>query len=159
MRTNQLVKWAASGAAGGVAGSIAMDAMRFVGKKAGLIHKRTLPHQLEKELERRVGFDNRTSPAQEMVLTQAMHIGLGAGFGLVYGIVAGLTGSRSIARNGLAYSLAVSGLDLVLLGPATGLTAGPWNQPAPRAMRRFVSHLLFGFVTVAVTQRVWERLE
>jgi hypothetical protein len=151
--------WLVAGAVGGAAGSLAMDAMRFVGEETGLIHKSTLPHQLEKELEVRAGFAEQTNPKLEMILTQAMHISIGAAYGAAYSLLADTADQSHGLPVGLLYGLDVYGLDLLLVGPALSLTSGPWNQPPLRAGRRLASHLLFGVVTTEVTRMVHDRLQ
>jgi hypothetical protein len=55
---------------------------------------------------------------------------------------------------GPLYGLGVYAISLVGVGPALGLTGGPWGERTPTAFRRVLLHLVYGTVTAVVDERL-----
>ncbi len=145
-----------AGTVGGVAGALAMSVGMMVGKQAGVI-KRPPPLEVEHELEQRAGVEEQTSPGEEQALAQGLHLLFGAGFGACYGLLRRAFDLPAIPTGPL-YGLGVYAFNLAGVGPALGLTAGPWHEQPMTVGNRIMLHLVYGVVTALVSDRVRRQL-
>ena len=147
-----LAKTIAAGAAGGLAGGIVMIAFMTVATRAGII-KTALPVKVERWAEHQAGVQEGATGIQEEVTAQAGHLAFSAGLGALYGAI--LSAFRLPALpSGPIYGASLYALHLGALGPAAGITKGPWNEEPTTAGRRLMMHVIFGTVTAVVAQRL-----
>jgi hypothetical protein len=111
------------------------------------------PLELERALERDVGVAGETDLAAERGLALGAHLALAAGFGAAYGLLRAALAARPLPAGPL-YGLGVYAISLVGVGPALGLTGGPWGERTPTAFRRVLLHLVYGTVTAVVDERL-----
>lgn len=142
----------AAGAAGGLAGGLVMTAFMTVATRAGIIGT-SLPVKFERWTVDKAGVENRLTGVREEVAAQAGHLVFSAALGGLYGAV------RSIFRlqpipSGPLYGASLYALNLGVLGPASGITKGPWNERPTTAGRRLMMHVVFGTVTALVARRL-----
>ena len=112
----ELRKEVLAGIVGGLAGGTMMTIVMMVGKKTGMIPE-PLPLKLERELEQRAGYADRTGPRQEQALAFGLHILLSALYGAVYGLLSWAT-RFSPLPSGPLYVLSTYLVNLVGIGPA-----------------------------------------
>ncbi len=143
-----------AGAAGGLAGGLAMLAVRTIGIEADIIQQ-TLPDKYEQGIEQMLGFARYTDQEEEKQLAIAEHLILSAGLGAEYGAVRGLSQSNSFFV-GLAFASAVYFGMVGVIGPLLGITRAPWSKPAKAVLGEALNHVLFGSVTALVSSRLRE---
>ena len=147
-----LTKTIVAGAAGGLAGGLVMTAFMTVATRAGII-KTPLPVKVERWAEDQAGIQDGRTGIEEEVTAQAGHLAFSAGLGALYGAM--LSAFRLPAiPSGPIYGASLYALTLGALGPAAGITKGPWNEEPATAGRRLMMHLIFGTVTALVAQRL-----
>lgn len=151
-----LFKNAVAGAVGGVAGAFAMTSGIMMGKELQLIEK-ALPQEVEQELARRAGIANELDRSEEQPLSRGMHLALGAGIGAGYGLLQTLFDLPPRIA-GPVYGLGVFVVNVMGIGPALDLVAGPQNQEPTTLGRRLMMHVVYGSVTANVAERVREFL-
>lgn len=151
-----LFKNVVAGAVGGVAGAFAMTSGILMGKELQLIEK-ALPQKVEQELAQRAGIADELSRSEEEPMSRSMHLALGAGIGAGYGLLQTyLDLPPRIA--GPVYGLGVFVVNLVGIGPALDLVAGPQDQEPATLGRRVMTHIVYGSVTANVAEKVREFL-
>lgn len=94
-------------------------------------------------------FGHRLSSGEKRIAEPAVHYGVGAALGGLYGMTAELA-PQVTAGAGLPFGAAV---DLVLdeaVVPALGLSGAPWDTPAPTHVYALASHLVFGLTAEMV---------
>ena len=145
----------AAGAVGGLAGGLVMVAFMVIGSRVGLVDE-PLPQKVEHWAEDRMGVRDRPDPIQEEVIAQGSHLVFAAGLGALYG---GLIASRDLPAlpTGPLFGLASYAVDLAGIGPALGITKGPWNEAPTVIGRRMMMHTIFGTVTALVTDQLRAR--
>jgi hypothetical protein len=144
-----------AGAVGGLAGGMVMTAAMMAGKKTGMIEE-PVPLKIEREVEERLGAAESTGPKQEKALALGEHLAISVAYGAGYGALRSALGLPAIP-SGPLYGLGVYALNLVGLGPALGLTPGPWNEEPMTAGRRMMMHAVYGTVTALVSEQVRQR--
>ncbi|MCZ7573237.1 MAG: hypothetical protein M5U01_32200 [Ardenticatenaceae bacterium] len=145
-----------AGAVGGLAGGMLMTAFMTGASKAGMIDE-TLPHKVEQYIEEQLDQQAQTGPTQEKMLAQSGHVVystlLGAGYGALRA-----TFDWSPLPSGPLCGVCLYGLNLMGVGPALGITRGPWNEQRPTVMRRMMIHAAFGAMTALVSEQVRQRM-
>jgi hypothetical protein len=153
------------GTVAGAVGTLAMDLLWFLRYKRGGgdqdfldwefavglddWSKASAPALVGKRLYE--GFFQRELPARSVSLTtNIMHWSYGAGWGQVYGLIAG-SSRRPHLLAGLPFGAFVFGTDYVIL-PLAGLYKPIWEYDLPTIWKDLSAHLVYGFVT-AVTFR------
>ncbi len=91
----------------------------------------------------------RMTKQQELATEGAVHFGIGAGSGAVYGAIRNHIPAPAITK-GLGFGASLWLLGDEGLNPALGLTPGPSSFPWQTHARGLVSHLVFGLVTEGV---------
>ena len=142
----------AAGAAGGLAGGLVMTAFMTFATRAGII-KTPLPVKVQRWAEDQAGVQDRATGIQEEVTAQAGHLAFSAGLGALYGAISSAFRLPPLPT-GPIYGASLYALHLGALGPAAGITKGPWNEEPATAGRRLMMHLIFGTVTALVTDRL-----
>ncbi len=145
-----------AGAAGGVAGGLAMAMGLAAAKKMGMI-KTPLPVKIEHEVERRAGFAEQTDRSQELGLAMIEHMLLSTGIGIPFGLL--LSRLRfPVWLSGMGYGLAVYAINLAGFGPTLDLTRGPWDEKTSTVAKRMMMHIVYGLATGLVADKVQEEL-
>lgn len=147
MNTNHLL----AGAIGGLAGGVVMTMAMTAGKKAGII-ERPLPVRVERWATDRMGID-RPAPEHEDAVAQGGHLVYSALLGAGYGALRSALDLPALP-SGPLYGAGIYALTLGGVGPALGLTGGPWDEPKTTAGRRLMMHLVYGAVTAIVAEQV-----
>jgi uncharacterized membrane protein YagU involved in acid resistance len=147
-----LLKNIGAGAAGGLAGGLAMFAVRTLGIEADVIQA-TLPDRFEQGVERMLGFAGKTDNIEEKQLAVAEHLALSAGLGAGYGMLYGMFKPRSIVA-GMVYAMGIYVVIVGVLGPKLRVTRAPWSKPNTATGGELLAHVLFGLVTALVTRRL-----
>lgn len=145
----------AAGAAGGLAGGLVMTAFMTVATRAGIIET-SLPVKIERWGERKMGVQNGLTGLREEAAAQAGHLLFSGALGGLYG-AAGSVFRLSPLPSGPVYGASLYALNLAALGPAAGITKGPWNEKATTAGRRLMMHVIFGTVTAFVAHQLSDR--
>lgn len=151
-----IAKDVAAGAAGGLAGGLVMTAFMTIATRAGIIGT-SLPVKVERWAENEAGVENRPTGIREEIVGQAGHLAFSAALGGLYGA------ARSVLRlpalpTGPIYGASLYALDLGVLGPAAGITRGPWSEKPATAGRRLMMHVIFGTATAIVSSRLHPRV-
>jgi hypothetical protein len=147
----------AIGGVSGLAGAAVMSAMMAAGKLVGLVDT-PIPHQVERRLESKLDVSERTGPASEIALAQAMHFGLGAAHGIVYSFLLNATRLQP-AILGPIYGLSTYVIDEVFAGPSLGLTQKPTEQSRRTVWRRILMKLAFGISVYLIYDGISRRID
>jgi hypothetical protein len=147
----------AAGAIGGLAGGLVMTAFMVIGSRVGLVDE-PLPQKTEHWVEDQMGVRDRPAPLQEEIIGQGSHLVFAAALGALYG---GFLASRDLPAlpTGPLFGLASYAVDLAGIGPALGITKGPWNEEPTTIGRRMMMHTVFGTVTALVTEQLRRELQ
>ncbi len=137
---------------GGIAGALAMTALRAVLVESGTVSE-PLPHKVERRMTTQIGVAHTINARQEDLLAQGLHLAMGAAFGAGYGLYHRWFGLPP-AVGGPLYGLAVYAVNLVGLGPAFELTRPPWRKQPLMTGRQILNHLVYGYVTAFVFRSV-----
>lgn len=152
----RIVREAAVGAGAGFVGGVVMGAgmvaAMAVGRRAGKPVEPP-PLEMDRSLERDAGVADETGLAAERGLALGEHLAIAAGFGAAYGLLRTALAARPLPVGPL-YGLGVYATSLIGVGPALGLTGGPWGERTPTALRRVLLHLVYGTVTAVVDERL-----
>lgn len=153
----------ALGAAGGLAGTFALQAlMTATGKAAPQTTPpiRQDPGEFMVERAESLLPDKASEQIPEAVETAAagaLAVGYGLTFGSLYGAIKPEGGDALIDGSILGAACWAAGYAGWL--PALGLMPPVWRQKAPQAITPFVEHLAYGIVTVAAYNWMRERVE
>lgn len=144
-----------AGAAGGLAGGLVMTSFMTIATRLGIIDT-ILPVKVARYAEEKARLDNRPSGLSEEVMAEAGHLVFSTALGALYG------GARSTFRlpafpSGPIFGAGLYALDLGIVGPATGVTKGPWDEKPTVAGRRLFMHVVFGTVTALVADKLRRR--
>lgn len=142
----------AAGAAGGLAGGLIMTAFMTVATRAGIINT-PLPMKVQRWAEDKAGVENRPAGLQEEATAQGGHLLFSATLGALYGALNSAVRLPTLP-SGSIYGAGLYALNLGALGPASGITRGPWNEKPTTAGRRLMMHVLFGTVTAFVASKL-----
>jgi uncharacterized membrane protein YagU involved in acid resistance len=141
-----------AGAAGGVAGGLAMLAVRAVGIEGGVIRE-TLPEQFQYSIDQMAGIADETHPTEERALSIASHLLLSGTLGAGYGVVQGVFKARSLWTS-LLYASGVYVVMVGIVGPLLRITRAPWSKSGTSNAGEIMIHFLFGSVMMVVTNRM-----
>jgi hypothetical protein len=141
-----------AGAMAGVAGALAMSGARYLMQQAGVLSE-PLPHKIERRLATKSGLAVLTSARQEDILTQGMHLTIGAMNGLAYPIVYPRLGLPPTLAGPL-FGLAVYVVNVAGMGSLSRLVRSRWRQQPAVVSRRILIHLLYGLVVSLVYQKM-----
>lgn len=132
-----------------------MTTFMVVGSRVGVVDE-PVPQKVERWTEDRMGFTERPGPLQEEVIGQTGHLVFAATLGGLYG---GLLASRDlpVLPTGPLLGLASYAVDLAGVGPALGITQGPWREKPTTVARRMMMHVIFGTVTAPVADQLRTR--
>lgn len=144
-----------AGMIGGLAGGMVMSMGMMIGQRAGVIET-PMPLKVERELEKRAGVAEKTSPQQEKALAFAEHMLISGGFGAVYGLARTLV-SAPLLLTGMMFGLLVYAVNLAGAGPALDLAPGPWEEKPQVVGRRVMMHVVYGVVTALVADQIEQR--
>lgn len=141
---------AAVGSIGGAMAAGAMSALRMAAHRSGMI-ERQVPQVFEAWLERRAGLS--LSPVPREFLTHVLHVGYGAAWGAVYGLLFG-TGRRATLRRGVPFGLFQWGLGFFALAPLMGAARSPLRSEARENAVNAGAHLLYGVLLALITEEL-----
>jgi NAD(P)-dependent dehydrogenase (short-subunit alcohol dehydrogenase family) len=141
-----------TGAAGGIAGALAMHAARRIAQKMGLL-RTPLPLKVERRLEEKVRLAHKTNKDQEKALAFGEHLLVGAMFGAAFGAMRSGFEFPPLP-SGPLFGLGVYALSVAGIGPALHLARGPWDQNLETVQRRLLVHLLYGTVLGVAVNRM-----
>lgn len=135
----------ARGAVCGVAGTVALTALRQALKHAGLVHT-TAPEQVVARLdELRMVHD--WSPVARRALAVAAHLAYGVGTGAAFGWLRREQGGKAEeAAVGSALGILAWGAGWSTWLPLTGVHEPPWKQRTWKVLLPVVDHAFFGAV-------------
>lgn len=135
----------ARGVVCGVAGTVALTALRQALKHAGLVHT-TAPEQVVARLdELRVVHD--WSPDARRALAVAAHLAYGVGTGAAFGWLRREQGGKAEeAAVGSALGILAWGAGWSTWLPLTGVHEPPWKQRTWKVLLPVVDHAFFGAV-------------
>ena len=145
-----LGKRGALGAIGGVAGGLAMEAVREPLIRTGSIEF-TPPRRIVGRLER----ITRRQPRERPVVRLALHLAYSAALGAMLaadnrlGRTRGENVTRDVAVDGVAFGAAVYAANILGVLPALHLVPAPSKQSRRVQARELGIHLLFGSVSAA----------
>lgn len=133
------------GAICGVAGTLALTALRQALKHAGLVHT-TAPEQVVARLEElRIVHD--WSPSARRALAVAAHLAYGVGTGAAFGLLRRERGGKAEeAAVGSALGILAWGAGWSTWLPLTGVHDPPWKQRTPKVLLPVLDHAFFGAV-------------
>jgi hypothetical protein len=135
----------ATGAVAGLSGAASMNPLRLAARRVGLIEK-MVPQAVEEWAASRAGVEPPGGRAGHHVADQLLHLGYGAAWGALYGLVAAPGGRRTVPR-GLLLGLAVWSAGFLGFVPLLGITRPAWRaRPAEEAVN-VAAHLVYGVVT------------
>ena len=152
-----MVKELESGAIGGLAGGTLMAAGMMIGKRAGMVNELP-PAKLERELEDRGGFADKTDETQETALGVGGHMAFSALLGAGYAVLQSRVNTSPVT-GGLLYGLGVYFVNRVGIGPSLDLTPSPADEDRMSVGRNLMMHLAFGAVTGYTYDRVRQSLK
>ena len=140
------------GGIGGLIGAIAMSSVMLVGKQLGFV-RTPVPNKIVRSLESRTEIVETTSPSEETILAQGIHLGIGGVYGLGYGLLRKLLRAPGILLGPL-YGLGIYIFNEIFAGPALKLTPKPENERPITVARRVFMHVLYGFSLYLVSERL-----
>ena len=133
----------ASGALGGVGGTLALTGFRQVLAAAGLVGA-TAPEQVIARLEE-IGLLDDPSPEARRVLTAVAHLAYGVGLGSALGLLRRERGGvAEEAAVGTALGLLAWGANWTALLPSTGTHRPPWKERTPKVLMPILDHAIYG---------------
>lgn len=136
---------AVRGAVCGVAGTLALTALRQALKHAGLVHT-TAPEQVVARLEE-LRVVHEWSPAARRALAVAAHLVYGVGIGAAFGLLRREQGGKAEeAAVGSALGILSWGAGWSTWLPLTGVHEPPWEQRTPKVLLPILDHAFFGIV-------------
>ncbi len=133
----------ASGALGGVGGTLALTGFREVLTAAGLVGV-SAPEQVIARLEE-LGLLDDPSPEARRVLTAVAHLSYGVGLGAALGFLRRERGGMAEeAAVGTALGLLAWGANWTVLLPSTGVHRPPWKERTPKVLLPILDHAVYG---------------
>ncbi len=148
-----VLKRIALGAAGGFAGTLALQTLLSASQKwfpsaAPPLRQHPGEFMVEKAEEALPEqVRDRIPEMAEMAASQALGVGYGLTFGALYAVVRPRGGSP--LRDGLLLGAAAWAAGYLGWLPALGLMRPVWKQSAPQALAPAAEHAVYGMVTVA----------
>jgi len=151
---NVQVRRTLHGALGGVTGAACMTALRMLAHRADWIDQ-MVPQAVEAKLKHRLSSVRSAMPSQRAwhhVADQLMHLGYGATFGAVYGL---LLGKRpASAAKVVSYGLSVWGFGSFLLLPALKIMRPEWRAKPTELAVNLAAHLLYAGTVALLTEEL-----
>lgn len=136
---------AVRGAMCGVAGTVALTALRQALKHAGLVHT-TAPEQVVARLEE-LSMVHDWSPPARRALAIAAHLAYGVGTGAAFGLLRRERGDKTEeAAVGSALGILAWGAGWSTWLPLTGVHEPPWKQRTAKVLLPVLDHAFFGTV-------------
>ena len=133
----------ASGALGGVGGTLVLTGFRQVLAAAGLVGV-TAPEQVITRLEE-LGLLDDPSPEARRVLTAVAHLAYGVGIGAALGLLRRERGGvAEETAVGTALGLLAWGANWTVLLPSTGVHQPPWKERTPKVLLPILDHAVYG---------------
>jgi tetrahydromethanopterin S-methyltransferase subunit D len=133
----------ASGALGGVGGTLALTGFREVLTAAGLVGV-SAPEQVIARLEE-LGLLDDPSPEARRVLTAVAHLSYGVGLGAALGFLRRERGGMAEETAvGTALGLLAWGANWTVLLPSTGVHRPPWKERTPKVLLPILDHAVYG---------------
>ncbi len=147
--------WAALvGAGAGAAATLVMSMVMLPARWLGLLGTQP-PRRVTDRLLDAAGKGATTPEPARRVGTAIVHLGTGAIGGALFGLARVLTARKvPAAVIGPAYGAGVWSAAYVVAAPAVELFPPPWEDRPARPQVMFVAHLVFGFVTAVLFDRV-----
>lgn len=144
---------------GAIAGFTATVPMSVVMKGAQLLlpkrERYALPPSIITSQAARKAGQPPSSDKEHGVRTLVMHFGVGAGFGLLYGLSTKVAGKRqSGPLRGIIFGLLVWAVSYLGIMPALNLYNSPDREPARRHAMMIVAHLIWGITTGQVYRQL-----
>jgi hypothetical protein len=137
------VRRTASGALGGVGGTLVLTGFRKVLAAAGLVGV-TAPEQVIARLEE-LGLLSDLSPEVRRVLTAVAHLVYGVGIGSTLGLLRRKRGGVAEEISvGTALGLWAWGVNWTILLPSTGVHQPPWKERTPKVLLPILDHAVYG---------------
>ena len=134
---------AASGALGGLGGTLVLTGFREVLTAAGLVGV-TAPEQVIARLEE-LGLLDDPSPEARRILTAIAHLAYGVGLGSALGILRRERGGvAEETAVGTALGLLAWGANWTVLLPSTGVHRPPWKERTPKVLLPVLDHAVYG---------------
>jgi len=134
---------AASGALGGLGGTLVLTGFREVLTAAGLVGV-TAPEQVIARLEE-LGLLDDPSPEARRILTAIAHLAYGVGLGSALGILRRERGGvAEETAVGAALGLLAWGANWTVLLPSTGVHRPPWKERTPKVLLPVLDHAVYG---------------
>jgi len=135
----------ASGALGGVGGTLALTGFREVLAAAGLVGA-TAPEQVIARLKE-LGLLDDTSPEIRRALTVVAHLAYGVGIGSALGLLRRERGRvAEETAVGLALGILAWGVNWAVLLPSSGIHRPPWKEHTPKVLLPILDHAVYGAV-------------
>jgi hypothetical protein len=134
---------AASGALGGLGGTLVLTGFREVLAVAGLVGV-TAPEQVIARLEE-LGLLDDPSPETRRVLTAVAHLAYGVGIGSALGLLRRERGGvAEETAVGTALGLLAWGANWSVVLPSTGVHRPPWKERTPKVLLPILDHAFYG---------------
>lgn len=134
---------AVHGAIGGIAGTLALTALRQGLKRTGFVHT-TAPEQVVERLEE-LGLLEGWSSGSRRTLAIVAHLAYGIGAGTAFGVLRRECGGKAEeAAVGSALGILSWGAGWTTWLPLTGVHLPPWSQRTPRVLLPVLDHAVFG---------------
>ncbi|MCA1718287.1 MAG: hypothetical protein LC781_16190 [Actinobacteria bacterium] len=134
---------AASGALGGLGGTLVLTGFRQVLAAAGLVGV-TAPEQVIARLEE-LGLLDDPSPETRRVLTAVAHLAYGVGIGSALSLLRRERGGvAEETAVGTALGLLAWGANWSVLLPSTGVHRPPWKERTPKVLLPILDHAVYG---------------
>jgi hypothetical protein len=141
-----------TGMIGGLAGGMGMAGIMMLGKRAGFIEE-PVPLQVERWAEDRLRVQDRLGPRQEMAAGMGGHLAFSAAMGGVYGVLRSALNLPALPTGPL-YGLGLYAVNMLVVGPALGVTERPAKERPPVVGRQLMMHTMYGVVTALAAKRL-----
>jgi predicted membrane-bound mannosyltransferase len=141
---------AVHGALAGIDGAATMTVLRVLAQRAGIVDV-TVPQKAEQWLRRTSGRRLRAHPGAYRIVERALHLGYGAAWGALFGLVAGGEHHRS-ARSIVAFGACQWAFGSMVLFPLLRIGRPAWRSSARENAVNIGAHLLYAAVTALVTE-------
>ena len=139
------------GFAAGAAATVAMSALMFAGRRAGLLGEMP-PEKITRKLLGRAGIRRPTKEEQD-ALSTAVHVFFGAGAGALFGLVHGRLRPPLPALAGMAYGLLVWAFSYSGWIPALEIMSPPKRDRPGRPQTMIAAHLVYGATLGALLRK------
>jgi hypothetical protein len=149
-----MAREAVHGAIAGIGAAATMSVLRHAARRAGLIDKE-VPQVVEEWAARRIGVAMPGGSTGHHVADRLLHLGHGAFWGAVYGMVMG--GRRGGMLHGAGFGVLLWAFGFALLIPLLGAHRPAWRESAAENAVNILSHLLYGAAVGLIDRDVSEQ--